>query len=204
MAGQEHPFEAIERTLKSAVAALRDEEVPFLLAGSLATWARGGPETRNDLDFIVKPADSERALEALGSAGMKPERPPEEWLFKAWDGDVLVDVIFEPSGLEMTDEVLERGDELHVLGITVPVMSLEDGLTTKLMALDEHELDYSDLLRTVRAVREQVDWPALRRRTAGSPYAAAFFTLVDELGIAEGGSGSEGAEVRVLRRPEAD
>ena len=28
---------------------------------------------------------------------MTPERPPEEWLVKAWDGDMLVDLIFDPK-----------------------------------------------------------------------------------------------------------
>jgi hypothetical protein len=178
-------FERIGDTLKTTAAALREAGVPFLLAGSLAAWARGGPETRHDLDFIVKPDDAERALDALQEAGMTPERPPEGWLLKAWDGDVLVDLIFGPSGIEVTDEVLARGEDLQVLGMTIPVLALEDLLVTKLLSMKEHELDYQGLLMISRAVREQVDWPAVRRRTAESPYAKAFFTLVEELGVVD-------------------
>jgi predicted nucleotidyltransferase len=170
-------MDQFERTLKESVAALRDGDVPFLLGGSLATWARGGPESRHDLDFIVKPEDAERALELLEKAGMRTERPPEEWLFKAWDDDILIDLIFEPRGLAVTDEVIARGDSLHILGITIPVMALEDVLATKLLALDEHKLDYSSLVLMARALREQIDWDALRRRTSESPYARAFFAL---------------------------
>jgi hypothetical protein len=180
----EQTFEAIEAALKKAVSALREAQVEFLLAGSLASWARGGPETRHDLDFIVKPEQAELALEALAQKGMRPERPAEEWLYKAWDGDLLIDVIFHPRGLPVTDEVMERGEELHVLGMTVPVMAIEDVLATKLLALSEHRVDYSDLLEMARALREQIDWEALRTRTAESPYAKAFFTLVEELGVA--------------------
>src|SRR5918996_1203804 len=194
----EHPFPSIEATLKKAVAALREAEVPFLLASSLAVWARGGPETRHDLDFVVKEDDVERAVDVLAEAGMRPEKPPEEWLWKAWDGDVLIDVIFAPRGLEVTDEVIGRGEQLHVLGITIPVMSIEDVLATKLLALHEHELDFTGLIRIARAVREQIDWRYLRERTKDSPYAAAFFVLCEELGLAEGGSGSRGGEGRVL------
>jgi Uncharacterised nucleotidyltransferase len=176
-------FDLIGATLKKASAAMREAGVPFLLAGSLAAWARGGPETRHDLDFIVKPEDAERALDALCDAGMEPERPPEGWLLKAWDGEVLVDLIFGPSGIEVTDEVLARGDDLQVLGMTIPVMSLEDLLVTKLLSMKEHHLDYQGLLLISRAVREQVDWPMVRRRTSDSPYAKAFFTLVEELGV---------------------
>ncbi len=185
--------------MKKAVAALREADIPFLLAGSLAVWARGGPETRHDLDFVIKPEDADRALAVLADAGMRPETPPEEWLRKAWDGDVLIDIIYAPRGLDVTDEVIERGDMLHVVGITIPVMAIEDVLATKLMALHEHELDYTGLLRIVRAVREQVDWQSLRRRTHGSPYAAAFFVLCEELGILDADAhGLRGANVRVL------
>jgi hypothetical protein len=194
-----------EESLKKAVAALREAGVPFLLGGSLAVWARGGPESRHDLDFVIKPEDADRALQVLADAGMRVEKPPEEWLHKAWDGDVLIDLIFAPRGLDVTDEVIGRGELLHVIGISIPVMSIEDVLATKLMALDEHQLDYTSALRIARAVREQIDWEALRARTAESPYAKAFFTLCEELDIVPAGArGLRGAEVRVLtpgRRP---
>jgi hypothetical protein len=195
----EHPRPAIESSLKKAVAALREADVPFLLAGSLAVWARGGPEVRHDLDFVIKPEDADRALAVLEEAGMEPEKPPEEWLHKAWDGDVLIDLIFAPRGLEVTDEVIDRGELLHVVGITIPVMAIEDVLATKLMALHEHELDYTSVLRIGRAVREQIDWHSLRTRTRSSPYATAFFVLCEELGIVPmDAHPMRGAEVRVL------
>jgi Uncharacterised nucleotidyltransferase len=195
----EHPRPAIEASMKKAVAALREAGVPFLLAGSLAIWARGGPEARHDLDFVIKPEDADRALAVLADAGMRPEKPPEEWLHKAWDGEVLIDLIYAPRGLEVTDEVIERGDLLHVIGITIPVMAIEDVLATKLLALHEHQLDYTSLLRITRAVREQIDWPALRTRTHTSPYALAFFVMCEELGVIPADAhGLRGAEVRVL------
>jgi hypothetical protein len=182
-------FEAIGNTLKRASAALREAGLPFLLGGSLASWARGGPETRHDLDLMLKPEDADEALEVLAAAGMRPERPPEGWLYKAWDGDVLVDLIFGPKGLDITDEVIARGDELELLGVHTRVMALEDVVATKLLAFDEHTLDYSTLLQVVRALREQIDWEAVRRRTHGSPFASAFFVLVHELGIADPDAG---------------
>ena len=197
-------FAAIESALKRAAAALRDAGVPFLLGGSLASWARGGPETRHDLDLMIKPEDRDRALEALVQAGMRPEDPPEEWLVKAWDGDVLVDLIFSPKGMPMTEEVIARGEELAVLGMEMRVMALEDVLTTKLMALSEHALRYESLLRISRALREQVDWDTVRARTESSPFARAFFVLAEGLGILPAHHASEAspeqrrARVRVV------
>jgi hypothetical protein len=204
--GGNQPFDAIGETLKKATAALRDGGVPFVVGGSLASWARGGPEPHHDLDIMVKPEDAERALELLEATGMRSERPPEGWLFKAWDGDVLVDLIFCPKGLEMNDEVLGRGEEIDVLAIRMPVMAVDDMLTTKLLALDEHSLSYSAPLQIARALREQIDWNALRRRTAASPYAKAFFVLVEELGITPQPGGDEvsgRSRVRVLEPPRA-
>jgi hypothetical protein len=183
MAIDEQPFAEIEHALKRAAAALSQAGIPFLLGGSLASWARGGPETRHDLDLMIKPEDADGALEALAEAGMRPERPPEEWLVKAWDGDTLVDLIYCPKGLPMDDEVFARGQELSVLGMEIRVMALEDVMATKLMALTEHSLRYEGLLQIARALREQIDWQAVRSRTETSPFARAFFVLLEGLDI---------------------
>ena len=186
MPSDEQPFARIEHALKRAAAALREADITFLLGGSLASWARGGPETRHDLDLIIKPEDAERALQTLQEAGMRPERPPEDWLLKAWDGDTLVDLIYCPKGLPVDDELIARGEELSVLGMDIRVMALEDVMATKLLALSEHSLRYESLLQIARALREQIDWPAVRDRTQGSPFARAFFVLLEGLGIVAG------------------
>jgi hypothetical protein len=183
MSSDEPPFSDIEATLKKAAAALREADVPFLLGGSLASWARGGPETRHDLDLMIKHEDVERALAALTGAGMRSENPPEEWLVKAWDGDVLVDLIFWPKGLPIDDEVIARGEELAVLSMHMRVMAIEDVLITKLMAISEHHLRYESLLRMARALREQIDWEQVRSATASSPFARAFFVMLEGLDV---------------------
>jgi hypothetical protein len=198
------PFADIEQALKRSAAALRDAGIPFLLGGSLASWARGGPESRHDLDLMIKEEDVDRALEALEAVGMRPERPPEEWLVKAWDGDVLVDLIFSPSGLPIDDEVIARGEPMSVLSMDVHVMAIEDVLVTKLNAITEHSLRYEGLLAISRALRERIDWRAVRERSKASPFARAFFVMLEGLGIIEEGEGAEnggngrGAQVRVI------
>src|SRR5205085_12667441 len=71
--------------MKHAAAVLRDHDVPFALAGGLAIYAQGGPETEHDVDFVLNQSDAERALELLGEAGFRCERPPEAWLYKVYD-----------------------------------------------------------------------------------------------------------------------
>ena len=183
MAADGQPFSDIEHALKHAAAALREADVPFLLGGSLASWARGGPETSHDLDLVIKREDVEQACEALRAEGMRIEDPPEEWLVKAWDGDVLVDLIFGPKGLPMTDDVMARGESMSVLGMEIRVMALEDVMVTKLMALTEHSLNYDTLLRISRALRERIDWDYVREHTHESPFARAFFVMLEGLGV---------------------
>jgi predicted nucleotidyltransferase len=178
-------FEELLETLKKVAGLLRDAEIPFLLGGGMAVWVRGGPETVHDIDLMLREADAQRAFEVLGAAGLRTERPPEGWLYKAFDGDVMVDLIFEPSGQPIEDDVFERAEELNVSAVPMQVMALEDVFVTKLIAMREHELDYEGVVQMARPVREQVDWNDVRERTEGWPYAAAFFTLGEELGILE-------------------
>ena len=185
MRDDEERFGPILATLRKVVALLREEGIPFMVGGSLAAWARGGPEVTNDLDLMVRPADAERALALLVDAGLRPERPPEEWLFKAWDGEVLVDIIFQSVEGEVTDEVLARGEELTVTSMAMNVLRLEDMFALRLQTLNEHYLDYAPLLKMARALREQVDWAAVRARVRHTPYGQAFFTMLEGLEVIE-------------------
>ncbi len=182
-ASEEH--EALISSMKRAAGVLRHAEIPFMLGGGLACWARGGPQTDHDVDFFVKPEDAERALEALVDAGMRKELPAEDWLLKAYDDDVLIDLIFAPSGGPIDDDWFDRAEEREVLAARMFVASLEDVLTTKLLALTEQEPDFSSVLELGRTLREQIDWEEVERRTASSPFARAYFTLVEGLDIVE-------------------
>jgi len=179
----DNPFEHLLEALKLAAAALREADVRFVLGGGLAIWARGGPETEHDVDFFVKREDAERALQALAEAGFRTEEPPEGWLYKGYRNDVMVDLIYAPTGIELDDAFLDRAEVLEVHALRMPVMRAEDVLVAKLLAMREHEVDYDHVLEIARTVREQIDWDEVRDRTSGSPYAKAFFTLVDELGV---------------------
>ncbi|HEX5592614.1 MAG TPA: nucleotidyltransferase [Solirubrobacterales bacterium] len=181
-------------SLKRSIAALERQEIPYVLGGGLGCWARGGPPSSNDIDLMLKPEDAERAQEALAEAGMRPETPPEQWLRKAWDGDILIDLIYEPSGMQIDDEAIARGEEMSVMAMQIRVMDLDDLLTTKLLALDEHSADYRDLILITRSLREQIDWEQLRERTAASPFARAFFALADGLEISPGAPAGASAE----------
>jgi hypothetical protein len=182
----ESSFPELIEAMKAAAGILNDAGIEFVLGGGLSAWARGGPRSEHDVDFLIKPGDAEAALEAFERAGWKTEKPPEGWLYKTWhENGALVDLIFNPASGPITDDVIERAPLGEVMALRVKVSTLEDVLVSKLMAMKEQEPDFSSVLEWARALREQIDWREVRERTEGSAFAKAFFTLVEELGIVE-------------------
>jgi hypothetical protein len=174
---------ALNQTLKRAAAVLRDADVGFALTGSAAAWARGAPEPRHDIDFAITHEDAARAEQALARAGFRIEQPPEGWLSKAWDGDDLVDLIWEIAGCESIDTALERAEEVSLEAMRLCALRLEDVVVSKLCSYGEHALDFGPGVAIARALRERIDWVEVRRRTAGSPYAQAFLGLLEGLDV---------------------
>jgi predicted nucleotidyltransferase len=177
-------FEQLLEAMKKAGGALNDAGVRWALGGGLAAWARGGPETEHDVDLLVKPEDAERAQEALSAAGMRTEKPPEGWLLKAYTDDgVLVDLIYDPNGGPIDDELLDRAEELEVHAMRMQVAPLEDVLVQKVLALSEQKPDFGSVLELARSLREQVDWTEVHERTRETAFGKAYFTLLAELEI---------------------
>ena len=162
-------FENLLTAMKRAAAALRDNDIDVALAGGFAVYARGGPPTEHDVDFMLKEDDAGRALEVLEAIGFRSERPPEGWLYKVYDErGSMIDLIFAPNGKpEVVPGILERAEVIEIYAITMKVMSVADVLATKLLTLKEHEVDYESVLEVARACREQIDWDLLRRSTRG-------------------------------------
>jgi Uncharacterised nucleotidyltransferase len=182
----ESSFDELIEAMKGAAGILQEAGVPFVLGGGLSAWARGGPRSEHDVDFLLKPDDAETARAAFEAAGWQTEKPPEGWLYKAWhENGALVDLIFDPASGPITQELIERSPEAEVMALRIHVSTLEDVMVAKLLAITEQEPDFSAALEWARALREQIEWDDVRARTEASPFAKAFFTLVEALGIVE-------------------
>lgn len=182
----EPTFEELIEAMKGAAGILKEAEIPFVLGGGLSAWARGGPRTEHDVDFLIRPDDADAALEAFERAGWRTGKPPEGWLYKTWhENGSLVDLIFNPASGPITTELIERAPVAEVMALRINVSTLEDVMVAKLAALTEQEPDFGPLLEWTRALREQIDWSDVRTRTKASPFARAFFTLVEGLGVVE-------------------
>ena len=176
--------DALRTALKRTASALKQDGVPFALAGGYALWAHGAPESENDVDFVVAEEDTEAAALTLEKAGFRIDRTPEDWLFKACvDQQFVIDVLHQLNGKPVTADDIASAEELDVLAIRMPVLSPTHVVTEKLNSLNEHHCDFTALLPAVRAVREQVDWHRLRANTAENDFAVAFLVLTDRLGI---------------------
>ena len=178
----------LREALKKVAVALKEAGLPFALGGGYAAWALGGPEPEHDVDFVVAEADAERAERVLTESELRVEHPPEDWLFKVFDGAgsgaAMVDVLFRMAGDPVQPELLERAVEVEVLSVRMPVLSSTDTIASKLVALTEHSCDFGKVLPSARALREQVDWSSVRTTVKGNPYAEACLFLLDRLGIA--------------------
>src|SRR4029453_4049783 len=99
----------LRTALKRSASALKADGVPFALGGGYALWVAGGPEPSHDVDLVVAETDVELAANSLAAAGLRVERPPEDWLFKAYcdpngstelaDEPALVDVLHRLGGV---------------------------------------------------------------------------------------------------------
>lgn len=174
----------LREALKRAASAFKAHGPRFALAGSYALWVYGAPEPVHDVDFVVAESDAEAAEVTLRKAGFEIVHVPEDWLFKAYaDDDVLVDVLYQLNGVSVGAAVLGSAEVLDVLAVRIPVLPPTLVVSEKLRSLNEHHCDFAALLPAARAVREQVDWEAVRVATADNDFAAAFLMLIDRLGI---------------------
>jgi hypothetical protein len=178
---------ALREALKLVAVALKECGVPFALAGGYAVWAQGGPEPDHDVDFVIAEEDVAQAMEHLAASGLQVTQPPEDWLFKVYVDHALVDVIFRRAGVSLTRADLEEAELADVGSVAMPVLPATRLLTDKLGALGPHSCDFGALLAVARAVREQVDWEAVRQETAGDPYAEAFLFLLERLEVVSRG-----------------
>lgn len=174
---------ALERTLVRVCTVLRSAGVPFALTGGSGVYARGGPLSEHDVDVLVCRSDVDDAVRALLAAGMRATDAPEDWLRKVYDGAVPVDLIYRPAGCPVTRDTLAAAEELPVASVQAPVAPATDIVANKLLSLGPQRCDFGWVLPAVRALREQLDWVALRARTEHHPYAEAFLLLAERLGI---------------------
>jgi hypothetical protein len=152
------------RVLSEAEEALDREGIPHMLMGGLASSVHGRPRWTHDIDVLVRPADSGRALQALGEAGFETQETDPFWLYKGVKDGVLVDVIFRSTGdIYLDDEMLAHARPVDVSGVRVCMVSPEDLIVIKAVVHDERSpRHWFDALAMLS--RTDLDWEYLLQR----------------------------------------
>lgn len=176
-------FQEQREVLKSVATSLKRESIPFALAGGYAVWARGGPESDHDVDFVIRPDDADAVRKVLLRDGHDPVDSKEDWLDKVGLDGVVVDLIHRLPIGEVDDNLFGRCDLISVDSVRMLVMRPTDLLLSRLLALGENACDFAPLLGWSRSLREQIHWTTVRRATAHNPFARAFLRLLADLGV---------------------
>jgi len=179
----------LREALKTVAVVLKEGEAPFALAGGYAIWARGGPEPDHDVDFLIAEDDVARVAAALAEQGLDVVQPPEDWLFKVFVSDAMVDILFRINGEPVPRDRFDTVDSIEVESVEMPVLSATALMSDKLNALEEHACDLTKVLPSARAVREQVDWSQVAEETRDNDFAVAAMFLLERLGIASAARG---------------
>jgi predicted nucleotidyltransferase len=160
---------SLERILFEAIDIVESNNIPYALIGGVAVKSLGRPRVTHDIDLFVRPDDANKVLEVLEKKGFTSQKRDPFWLFKAWKGDILVDVIFKSSGdIYFDEEVRSHVRRMPLLGKHVNSISPEDFLVIKAAAHQEHNPHHwHDALAVLK--QGNLDWEYLLKRAKHAP-----------------------------------
>jgi len=145
---------------KESVDAMERAGVPYVVGGGIAVAAYGRIRATKDIDLYIKPEDTGRALEALRQAGFEVNPMSDvRWLAKGYKSGMQVDFILENIGcIITTDETIERGRQMLVFGSRMRVMSPEDLVFRKMLAMRCLRDDWYDCIAVLSNTYRTFDW----------------------------------------------
>lgn len=153
--------------------------VPYVVGGGIAVAAYGRKRATKDIDLYVRPEDTALALDALQKAGfdVNPMRDVK-WLAKGYKDGVPVDFILENiGGVVATDETMERGRHMFVSGCRMRIMSPEDLVFRKVLAMRCRRDDWYDCIAVLSNTYRTFDWDFFLRLAENFTERALAFVL---------------------------
>ena len=162
-----------------AIGTLESAGIPCVVGGGIAVAAYGRKRATKDIDLYVMPQDAGPSLEALRQAGFEIN-PMEDvhWLAKAYKGGVPVDFILENIGGVVADrETMRRCQRRPVDGYVMPIMSPEDLVFRKVLAMRSKRDDWYDCIAVMSNTYHNFDWGYFLSLTERFPERALSFVL---------------------------
>src|SRR6185369_911486 len=127
------------QTYASAIRAVRQSGIPFMLGGgfALAVFTGRWRDTK-DIDFYVRPADRSKAVAALTQAGFADYFSrlsyDRKWIHRNVKSDVIVDIIWSMANqrAQVDDAWFERAIEVSLRNEKLLVVPKEEFMWCKL------------------------------------------------------------------------
>ena len=160
-------WEIYERVIQEA----RRQGVTFAFGGAFASAVYTG-ELRNtkDFDFYVLPSAREAMIQATHRAGLTDHfdrlHYDRSWIYRASEGDVLVDVIWAMANQRAHVDAswLSRGPLVEIRGERLRAIPIEELIWSKLYVLQRDRTDWGDVLNLIAAQAASIDWCHLLSR----------------------------------------
>jgi len=159
------------KTYRSAVRALRQEGIEFLVGGGFARAAYTGHwRDTKDIDFYVRPEDrgrAERALSKVGFADYYEKLPYDRaWIYRSHKRNVIVDVIWAMANqrAQVDEAWFRHAPQLTIRGERLSLVPPEELLWCKLYIIQRDRCDWTDIFNLIHEYGPQMDWPRLIRR----------------------------------------
>jgi predicted nucleotidyltransferase len=162
-----------------AIGALDSAGIPCVVGGGIAVAAYGRKRATKDIDLYVMQQDAGPSLEALRQRGFEIN-PMEDvkWLAKAYKGGVPVDFILENiGGVIVDEETMRRCQCRPVDGYVMPIMSPEDLVFRKVLAMRSKRDDWYDCIAVISNTYRDFDWDYFLRLTERFSERALSFVL---------------------------
>jgi predicted nucleotidyltransferase len=166
---------------REAVEALDREGIDYIVGGGIAIMAYGRTRDTKDIDLYIIDKDQCRALDALESAGFQVDPMSDvNWLCKGFKEGITVDFIMENvGGMHTTEETIAHGFWTRINGVRMHVMSPEDLIVRKILAMRSKRNDWFDCISVLSSTYETFDWEYfLKVASVGYERALSFLTYV--------------------------
>lgn len=166
---EEGRVRAFRSVLAEAIRLAEDEDVPYLVGGSIASGTWGRPGSIGDVDMMISPTEAKRLLKAFERAAFDTRVHDPQWLYKAKKHQVTVDLIFQMEGsFYVEDEMIARGPIRDVHGVRLRLMSPEDFVVSQALSAKEDTPEYwYNGLGVIG--RSHLDWDYLLERAMRGP-----------------------------------
>jgi hypothetical protein len=164
--------------LHQACAALDAAGVAYVIGGGTAVVEYGRNRRTKDFDIFLNREVLRRAMDTLSAIGFCTTDTEKQWLYKAWQGETLVDLIVESRGrVRVDDDVMLRARMIPMHGYTFRIMGPEDTLFRKALTLTEGRPDWYDGISIIARQGDALDWTYFLARAQWNPRRVLSFLL---------------------------